>query len=65
MEQILRNAMLALIFGSACCMLIGAMMTTVRIIKLIRRECIMENRMWQDLQAKEVNTVRAYVHTEG
>ncbi len=53
MEQILRNAMLALIFGSACCMLIGVMMTTIRIIKLIRRERIMENRMWQDFRPKK------------
>ncbi len=53
MEQILRNAMLALIFGSACCMLIGVTMTTVRIIKLIRRERIMENRMWQDSRPKK------------
>ncbi len=59
MEQILGNAMLALIFGSVCCMLIGVITTAVRIIKLIRRERIMANRMWQDLQAKEVNTVRS------
>jgi len=44
------NIMFALITGSACCVLIGVIMTAVRLARLIRKERTLTNKIqsfWQ------------------
>jgi hypothetical protein len=50
------SIMLIFIIGSACCVLIGGIMTAVRIVKLVRSERTLAGRIRAALQVEKANS---------
>jgi hypothetical protein len=49
------NILLILIIGSGCCVLVGVMLTAVRLVKLIRRERALANKIRSYWQLRETD----------
>jgi|GEM_PF-2339799 len=58
MGQMIQTGMLIGIIGSACCFLIGCVMTAVRAVKLVRRERVLSNKSSLDWQIQEAGFCR-------
>jgi hypothetical protein len=61
MRPIAQGIMLALIAGSACCVLLGIIVTTIRAVKLARRQrrIEVEHKIWAYQRIKEANIIRS------
>ena len=49
------NILLILIFGSGCCVLTGVLLTGVRLVRLIRRERALANKIRSYWQLREMD----------
>ena len=53
MGQMMQTGMLIGIIGSACCFLIGCVMTAVRAVRFVRRERALLNKSFSNWQIEE------------
>jgi hypothetical protein len=62
MGQMIQTGMIIGIIGSACCFLIGCVMTAVRAARLVRRERALLNKSFSDWQIEKTGL---YITDEG
>ena len=56
MEPMVSRIMLVFIIGSACCVLIGGVMTAVRVVKFVRRERTLASNLRAALQVEKAHS---------